>query len=76
MQLLKVKVQLTATNSCKFKSHYRQLSFAGMCQRGILTSKLACLMFHPYTNQIQDVSYKEKETKYVSLANFVGQESQ
>lgn len=41
-ELLKVKVQLTATNSSKLKSHYCQLSFAAMCQRGILTSKLAC----------------------------------
>lgn len=52
-ELLKVKVQLTATNSSKFESHYCQLCFAGSCQRGILTRKLACWMFHSYTNQIQ-----------------------
>lgn len=73
-----MNVQLTATNSSKFKSHYSQLSFAGVCQGGILTSKLACSMFHPYTNQNQAgcLLQGERNKACTSLANFVGQEIQ
>lgn len=78
-ELLKVKVQLTATNSSKFESHYCQLSFAGSCQRGILTRKLACWMFHSYTNQIQARCLVQGEKQSISsqcLCVFVGQKIQ